>query len=177
MPLLRALAFARLPLTVKLSLPAVSAAMLRFLAAASAVVPPSFAIVPVFSTVVACSATRPPSALMVPALITLASLPAAICRPRSPLPCVKFFRSSSVTLAVEATSPPTSTLLFLPKSTPFGLMTKTLPVAESEPSMMDRPSPTTRLMAMALLLFWSKWTFSSLAMLNFCQSRARRSVF
>ena len=79
-------------------------------------------IVPLFSTSAACSTTRPPSARIVPALMTLAeeSSGIAIVMPSAP---AKFVMSRSLILAVEATSEPTSTLAFLPNSTPFGLMT------------------------------------------------------
>ena len=75
----------------------------------------------------------------------------------------------SVILRVEATNPPTFTCAPRPKVMPLGLISKTWPLADRLPLMVETPPPSTRLSAAELLLGWMNWTASPLPMLKLCQ--------
>ncbi len=119
---------------------------------------------PSLLTVGASRATRPPSAAVISPWLTMP--PLAPLREKTALPARK---SASVIDRVEATSPPTSTWLPLPNSTPFRLISHTWPLAESLPWIWLASPAMTRLRATALVEGWMNWTAALLPMLKLCQ--------
>ena len=127
---------------------------------------------PLLATSGPSKATRPPSAaVMRPSLRTDAPGRPAPDRFRRPA-----MKSSLDRLAVDATSPPTSTWAVRPKRMPFGLSSTTCPLAVIWPKMAEGSGPSTRLSVIELLLGCWKRTVSPAATLNERQSMAARAL-
>src|ERR1043166_7152447 len=78
--------------------------------------------------------------------------------------------------SVVAKSPPTSTEALGPKSTPFGLVRKTWPLALSRPKISLGLLPSTRLSAIADELGWVKLTAALEPIEKLCQLRMAEFV-
>src|SRR5438128_12514121 len=78
--------------------------------------------------------------------------------------------------SVVAKRPPTSTEALGAKSTPFGLVRKTWPLAVMRPKISDGLLPVTRLSAMAEELGWLKLTQALEPIEKLCQLRIAELV-
>ncbi len=101
--------------------------------------PSRASITPSFCAVAPKSATSPPSEAEILPWLRIEAVDPLRVKRQLPL-----WKSLSLIAMVEARSPPTLTLEFLPKMMPEGLTRKSLPLAVSEPSIWEGLAVTTR---------------------------------